>query len=74
MSDYLKRLDEAWAQGKGAGRCLKCWGSGLVAGGTDDQDPWPVWEALPPGSDFAVRVGLVYPITCPVCDGSGDQP
>jgi hypothetical protein len=51
-------------------KCPKCWGCGKVAD-TEDQEPWTAWEELPPGSDLAVRAGLVKPLTCPVCDGSG---
>ena len=51
-------------------KCRKCQGDGKVAN-TDDQEPWSAWESLPPGSDIAVQMGLVRPITCPVCGGSG---
>lgn len=48
--------------------CLRCEGTGQIAN-TDDGEPWSVWEQLPPGSDLAVRAGLVRPITCPGCRG-----
>ncbi len=50
--------------------CKRCMGSGKVAN-TDEREPWPAWENLPPGSDIAVKMGLVYPITCNPCGGTG---
>jgi hypothetical protein len=49
--------------------CPRCEGCGQIAN-SDDGEPWTVWEELPPGSDLAVRVGLVRPITCPGCRGT----
>ena len=46
--------------------CHRCEGEGRVAD-TEDQEPWSVWENLPPGSDVSVRLGLVRPIPCPYC-------
>lgn len=51
-----------------AGACSKCGGCGKVSD-TPDEDPWSVLEALPPGSDIAVRLGVVKPKPCPVCAG-----
>ncbi len=51
-------------------RCMRCDGCGQIAN-SDDGESWTSWENLPPGSDLAVVVGLVFPITCPVCTGSG---
>lgn len=51
-------------------KCMRCDGCGQIAN-SDDGEPWTAWEALPPGSDLAVRLGLVYPIPCPACDGRG---
>ncbi len=51
--------------------CWKCEGDGKVADSTD-QEPWSAWSSLPPGSDIAVRLGIVKPIDCPVCGGSGE--
>lgn len=50
--------------------CLKCHGEGRVAN-SDDMEPWSAWESLPPGSDLAVRMGIVQPIDCPDCKGAG---
>ncbi len=47
-------------------KCWKCHGEGFVAN-TDEQEPWSAWESLPPGSDLAVRMGFVCPISCPEC-------
>lgn len=47
-------------------KCQKCGGCGQIAS-DDDQSPWAVWEALPPGSDIAVRLGWVVPLPCPEC-------
>lgn len=46
--------------------CWKCLGEGQVAN-SDDQEPWSAWASLPPGSDLAVRLGLVAPMPCPEC-------
>jgi hypothetical protein len=51
--------------------CSRCLGCGQVAGGSDDREPWSAWADLPPGSDLAVRVGLVWPEPCDQCGGSG---
>lgn len=47
-------------------KCSTCDGCGQVAN-TDDREPWTAWEDLPPGSDLAVRLGLVRPVPCPDC-------
>lgn len=49
-------------------KCGTCMDSGKIAN-DDEKSPWPAWENLPPGSDFAVRMGLVKPIPCPKCRG-----
>jgi hypothetical protein len=51
-------------------RCERCNGCGRIAN-SDDGEPWSDWEGLPPGSDVAVRLGIVSPIPCPSCGGSG---
>lgn len=50
--------------------CPTCDGCGQVAD-TDGQEPWTAWTNLPPGSDAAVRIGLVKPIPCPACSELG---
>jgi hypothetical protein len=51
-------------------KCQKCDGCGKVAD-TDDQEPWTTWTSLPLHSAIAVVAGLVRPMTCPQCGGSG---
>jgi hypothetical protein len=55
------------------GACSHCYGDGKVSD-TKDEEPWYVWESLPPGSDIAVKMGLVKPKTCPRCEGTGKEP
>lgn len=50
--------------------CKRCDGCGKVAN-SDDQEPWTYWLNLPLQSSAAVLMGLVKPIPCPVCNGSG---
>lgn len=49
--------------------CYRCDGRGLLAN-SEDREPWTVWENLPPGSDLAVRFGIVRPIPCHICHGT----
>lgn len=51
-------------------QCHRCEGCGKIDNG-DDGAPWTLWERLPPGSDLAVRLGMVRPIPCPECGGTG---
>lgn len=55
------------------GACPTCWGSGKIAN-DDDQSPWPVWRDMEPPSNMAVTMGLVFPIKCPSCKGTGMVP
>lgn len=52
-------------------KCKRCDGCGQIANSTDGE-PWTAWKLLPPGSDIAVRLGIVRPVTCPACNGSGE--
>ena len=52
-------------------KCPKCDGEGKIAD-SDDGEPWSAWSSLPAGSDMAVRLGLVKPIDCPMCQGFGE--
>lgn len=54
----------------GDGPCSKCEGCGKVAN-SDDQEPWTYWENLPLKTAMAVTLGLVQPVDCPLCGGSG---
>lgn len=51
-------------------KCVYCEGSGKVAD-TESREPWPEWERLPPGSDIAVKLGIVKPVICNMCGGNG---
>ena len=51
-------------------KCQRCDGCGKVAT-TDDQEPWSAWLALPVESAQALLLGIVKPITCPGCGGTG---
>lgn len=53
-------------------KCARCEGCGKIAN-DDDGSPWTAWESLPPGSDLAVRAGIVRPIQCPGCEGRGTR-
>ena len=52
-------------------KCRQCDGCGKVAD-TNDQEPWTAWTSLPPQSAIAVVAGIVKPIDCPICGGTGD--
>lgn len=50
--------------------CPRCEGCGRIANDAEGT-PWSYWESLPPGANLAVLSGLVAPIMCPICWGSG---
>lgn len=51
-------------------RCPSCAGCGKIAN-DDDGTPWKYWEELPAPSKLAVQMGIVRPITCTLCAGTG---
>lgn len=51
--------------------CARCRGCGKIAN-SEEGEPWSDWDSLPAGADLAVRMGIVRPITCPSCHGSGE--
>lgn len=53
--------------------CERCDGCGKI-GSDATGAPWTFWQSLKPGEDIAVRMGLVRPLPCPVCEGTGRQP
>jgi len=53
-------------------KCKRCEGCGKIAN-TEDGEPWTVWEKLPSPSNLAVQMGLVRPIPCPDCGGTGKK-
>jgi hypothetical protein len=50
--------------------CPSCEGCGQVAD-TDSREPWSHWLDLPLRSAVAVVAGIVRPIPCPDCGGTG---
>jgi len=50
--------------------CHRCDGCGQLAD-SDDREPWSVWMNLPLQSAWAVIIGLVKPVPCDDCDGTG---
>lgn len=53
--------------------CGKCETDGRVAN-DEDESPWSAWATLPVQSAAAVTLGLVFPVPCPVCKGTGIRP
>lgn len=51
-------------------KCNRCDGCGKIAN-SEDGEPWTVWTSLPLHSSAAVLAGIVRPITCPDCNGTG---
>lgn len=58
---------------QGPDACQKCLGWKKIAN-DDEQSSWKHWAELPPPSNLAVQVGMVFPIDCPRCQGSGREP
>lgn len=56
-------MDDRW-------KCRRCDGCGQIAD-SDDGEPWSMWLDLPLRAAVAVTMGLVRPIPCPNCGGSG---
>ena len=54
-------------------KCKKCNGCGKVAN-DEDQTPWTYWLKIPLESSAAVLMGLVKPVECPKCKGTGEVP
>jgi hypothetical protein len=51
-------------------KCGRCDGCGRIADG-EEGAPWSVWESMPLNSSAAVLAGMVKPIMCPACRGTG---
>lgn len=51
-------------------KCQRCRGCGQLAD-SDDREPWTDWTSLPLQSSAAVLMGLVKPIPCDGCGGTG---
>lgn len=53
--------------------CTWCQGDGRIAD-DDEGTPWKYWLELPLQSALAVTMGLVKPIPCTTCGGTGQVP
>jgi hypothetical protein len=51
-------------------QCNQCNGEGKVAN-DEGHTPWSYWENLPESSKMAIRMGIIWAITCPKCGGAG---
>ena len=51
-------------------RCERCEGCGQITS-DDGGTPWIHWSNLPLSSAGAVLLGVVKPLVCPECNGSG---
>lgn len=57
---------------QGDDACTQCLGWKRVSDGA--KLSWKYWAEMPAPSNFAVQAGLVKPITCPHCKGTGVEP
>ncbi len=57
---------------KGENPCQQCLGWKRVDNGNGAS--WMHWAELPEQSRIAVTMGWVKPITCPRCNGTGEEP
>lgn len=57
---------------EGENACKKCLGWKRVA--SESGESWKYWEELPTLSRIAVDMGLVRPMVCPRCNGTGIEP
>lgn len=69
---YVANANQAQAEADDSPdrKCGKCDGCGRVAD-TTTQEPWTAWMGLTLGQAASVVLGVVKPIPCPECDGSG---
>lgn len=51
-------------------KCPACEGEGRVAN-TEDKEPWSAWETMPATAKAAIHLGLVRPVDCIPCGGTG---
>lgn len=54
------------------GACPRCWGCGQLAN-TEAREPWSAWLSLPTASHLAMLSGIVAPISCDACAGTGSD-
>ena len=57
----------------GPDACTRCLGWKRIATSADGES-WKEWAELPQHAATAVLMGLVRPIVCPRCDGTGQEP
>lgn len=57
----------------GKDACHQCEGWKRIAN-DEDQSSWRAWAELPDQASLAVKMGLVKPILCPHCKGTGVEP
>jgi len=53
-------------------KCTRCDGCGKIAN-SDHGEPWTQWLGLPLSSSLAVVAGIVSPVICPTCKGTGKK-
>lgn len=56
----------------GPNPCQRCLGWKRVDDG--EKQSWKYWAELPAQSRVAIDLGMVKPITCPDCNGTGIEP
>jgi len=56
----------------GDDKCTRCLGWKRVDSG--DGVSWKYWAEVPAPSNIAVQMGLVKPVVCPRCQGTGIEP
>ena len=57
---------------EGENACIHCYGWKRVDDG--EGQSWKYWAELPSQSAIAVQMGIVKPIECPHCKGTGVEP
>ena len=58
---------------EGPDRCKRCLGWKRIA--NDEEGlPWKYWAELPSPENLAVVAGIIVPVECPHCMGSGIEP
>lgn len=55
------------------GNCDRCAGCGYITDG-ESPEPFKYWMELPVQSALALQMGLVKPVECPDCKGTGNEP